>query len=563
MVYAQRSQPHGRGEMDFALQHGFRLDHLEVHPLRGEIVRSDGPVHIQPKAMEVLVCLAEKPLQTVPRVDLLEVVWGISGQHDHHAEDNLTRCVSELRHALGDNPSDPHYIKTLPRVGYRLVEVPHLIDSSVDFAIGYDPYLEDDSPSDMVFDRPEVAGKSTALKQAHGPVTKPVWSIDRLLGEMQRRRVFRVAIGFPVIAWGFLEVADLLMEKIVALPDMTQTLVMQMLFVFLVLGYSLALYLAWVTQLTPEGVRVKPGARIPAIFKRGRLGWVAGGILLLVVVSMAIAIRFLGGDRANHVVCPSTIGVMPFANLNSASGDDYLGRQLSEEITGLLAAAGDLKVASRAAAFSLDTTDLSRREIGESLGACHLLEGSVRRAGDNLRVTAQLTNAGSGHTTWSATLDRQLSDLFVIHVEITRAVVRQLGVELYEGFDWVIARRSTGSAEAYDYYLQGRNVLAEAGDESQVQRADQLFERSLEFDFKYPRAWAGRCEANIEMYASSRSAHWQEAAEFYCREALVLDPSLADVRVMLARLLSMARLQDEALTEQTDTGVTGSNNPGL
>ena len=68
MVYAQRNQPHGRGEMDFALQHGFRLDHLEVHPLRGEVVRSDGPVHIQPKAMEVLVCLAEKPLQTNTRV---------------------------------------------------------------------------------------------------------------------------------------------------------------------------------------------------------------------------------------------------------------------------------------------------------------------------------------------------------------------------------------------------------------------------------------------------------------------------------------------------------------
>ncbi|UCC15003.1 MAG: winged helix-turn-helix domain-containing protein, partial [Gammaproteobacteria bacterium] len=466
--------------MDFALQHGFKLADLEVHPLRGEVVRPDGLVHIQPKAMEVLVCLAEKTLQTVTRNELIREVWGISTEHDSHAEDNLTRCVSELRHALGDSPTDPRYIKTLPRVGYRLVEVPHLIDRSADMAFGYDPYLEDDPPPDSVPNGLDVAGNSAALRHAHGPVTKPGWSIDRILGEMQRRRVFRVAVAFPVIAWGFLEVADLLMEKIVALPEATQTVVMQMLFVFLVLGYSLALYLAWITQLTPAGMRVEPGAHIPAIFQKGRLGWVSGGILMLVVTSIVIAIRFVGSERQAAEACPATIGVMPFANFSPSPSDDYLGRALSEEIAHLLATTGRLKVASRTAAFSLDTTDLSMQDIGERLGVCNVLEGSVRRQGDKLRITAQLIDAGTGYHAWSGTFDRQVSDLFVVHDEISRAVIRALGGSTEGAVQMTLVKHSTSSLDAYEHYLQGRSILAKADDEERMLRADALFRRSLE-----------------------------------------------------------------------------------
>jgi TolB-like protein/DNA-binding winged helix-turn-helix (wHTH) protein/Flp pilus assembly protein TadD len=535
--------------MDFALQHGFRLGELEVYPLRGEVVGPDGAVHLQPKAMEVLVCLAERPMVVVSRKDLLDRVWGSLARRNHHADDNLNRCISELRHQLGDHPSDPHYIQTVPRRGYRLVLPVQLMDGEEPVAVGYDSYFDEIHTSSAVMEPGPVAPPVARKPRRTGSSGAREWSMDRLLGEMQRRRVFRVAIGYPVVAWGILEVGDFMVERIIAVPEELQQLIMQLLFAVLAMGYSLALYLAWATQLTPEGVRVEPDSRLPGFLRRGPRVWLAAaaGIVALGVLGLWF---FRDGHRPELLVardCERTIGVLPFQNFSSSTEDDYLGRGLAEEVLHLLAQIGDLKVASRTAAFSLDTAGLSMQEIGRRLGVCNVLEGSVRREGDKLRITAQLIDTRNGFHAWSGTFDRKVEDIFKVYDDIAGAVVRAMQITFDGSQQGLWSARPTKSLDAYDRYLQGRSILSRADDEARVLRADQLFERALEFDPEFARAWAARCDANAYLFEFTRSPKWMAAAEGYCAEALGRDPSLTGVRVALARLMTLGGRQDEAI----------------
>ena len=531
--------------MDFALQYGFRLGTLEVYPLRGEIVGPNGTVHLQPKAMEVLVCLAERPMDVVERPELLRRVWGIAGRQNRHADDNLNRCISELRHELGDHPSDPHFIQTVPRRGYRLVVPVQLMDGVPDMAVGYDAYIDDRSPAPPM----SAVGPNQGQRSSSGRSGPHSWSVERLLGEMQRRRVFRVALGYPVISWGFLEVADFLVERIMGLPDPTQQLIMQLFFAFLAMGYALALYLAWATQLTPDGVKVEPDARLPGFLRGGPRVWLAMAAGLVAAVGASVWFFERSHQPQLDADCEDTIGVMPFANSSPSQQDDYLGRGLAEEVLRLLTQVSDLGVASRAAAFSLDTTDLSLQDIGRHLGVCNVLGGSVRREGDRLRITAQLIDTTTGFNVWSGTFDRQIEDIFNVYDDIASSVIRVLRVPLDEETEAALSRRPTKSVEAYDRYLQGKSILARADDESRVSRADHMFERALAFDNEFTDAWAGRCDANVNLYEFTRASQWMTAAESYCAEALERDPKLTDVRVALARLLILAGRPDEATVQ--------------
>jgi len=140
---------------------------------------------------------------------------------------------------------------------------------------------------------------------------------------MQRRRVFRVALGYPVIAWGFLEVGDFLVERILGLPEHMQQLVMQLFFAFLAMGYALALYLAWATQLTPEGVRVEPDARLPAFLRGGPRVWLAIAAGMVAAIAAGLWLLDRGEQEVAPVACEGTIGVLPFANFSPSEQDDY------------------------------------------------------------------------------------------------------------------------------------------------------------------------------------------------------------------------------------------------
>ena len=233
---------------------------------------------------------------------------------------------------------------------------------------------------------------------------------------------------------------------------------------------------------------------------------------------------------------------------------------LAEEILNALTRIRDLHVAARSSSFQFSSQAGDVKAIGRKLGVKTILEGSVRREGDKLRITAQLIETSNGFHAWSGTFDRQVEDIFNVYDDIAMAVVRAMQIALEEPKQGLLTSRPTKSLDAYDRYLQGMSILAKADDEARVLRADQLFESALEFDPEFARAWAARCDANAQLFEFTRSAKWMVEAEEYCAEALGRDPSLTDVRVALARLMTLAGRYDEAMDQLNTARATDSSN---
>jgi len=380
--------------------------------------------------------------------------------------------------------------------------------------------------------------------------------ISRMIRDLHERRVFRVIFGYPVAAWVVLQVADVLANYFGM-----ETRDFQPLLAVLIGGYPLAIFLAWLLQITRQGLVIHPrhkdaqGRIIP--LRPLAVGLSAGLMAVGIGIwSHSFMQRSAIGD------CERTIAVMPFENFSQSENDAYLGKGFAEELLHKLAQIEEMKVASRTASFNFKTENMDVKEIGRRLGVCHLLEGSVRRQGNMLRITAQLIDVRSNYHMWSRTYDRKMADLFAVYDEIAVAITEKLRISFGDG----TARQPEAlvtNMDAYDHYLQGRSILERADDESRVARADRLFARALEFDPEYARALAGRCEANTLLYEFSRSVQWFEDAERYCRQALRADDSLADVRVALARLFSLAGRQDDALRELDSAKEKDADNPDI
>lgn len=294
-----------------------------------------------------------------------------------------------------------------------------------------------------------------------------------LLAELNRRNVFRVAVGYVLLSWVLLQVAEVLFQ-VLDVPEWGLKLV----FGILLLGFPVALILSWVYELTPEGLQRDSGVSSdPAHARRaGRRLTVMVLVLAGIAVSLAAIDRFVDkpaspalAARPEPVLAtPSapiadeaSIAVLPFTALSDDADDAFFGKGIAEELLNALARFPDLKVAGRTSAFALDEMDANLSEVGERLGVAHILEGSVRRAGDRLRVTAQLIRVEDGIHLWSQNFDRTLTDVFAIQDEIVEALSRQLQVRLGVGGGAGRARRGDIDPQAYEQYLRGLALWGE------------------------------------------------------------------------------------------------------
>jgi TolB-like protein len=268
--------------------------------------------------------------------------------------------------------------------------------------------------------------------------------------ELKRRNVVRVGIAYAVIGWVLAQVAEFAFQNFGA-PEW----VLKSFVVALILGLPIALVFAWAFEMTPDGLKrerdVDRGESITRQTGR-RLDRVIIGVLAAAVV-MLVAREFYfdrAGDAGHEVVATAggqSIAVLPFVNM---SGDaDYFADGLSEELLNLLAKIPDLKVTGRTSSFSFKGRNEDLREIGEALGVNHVLEGSVRRSGDRLRITAQLIKVDDGFHVWSETYDREMADIFDFQDDVAGAISRELNLRLTPS-----AVRSTTNSDAYALYLQ-------------------------------------------------------------------------------------------------------------
>ena len=379
-----------------------------------------------------------------------------------------------------------------------------------------------------------------------------------LFGELRRRKVFRVAAAYAVVAWLLLQVADILLDNFGA-PDW----VFKSFAVLLVLGFPLAVFLAWVFDLTPEGVQRTAGVGAdanPAVAttdgQMARRGHVTNRVILvgaiLIIALMAIErVWFAGRTGADQaaalppVAAPvhatgeatarnpaRSIAVLAFEDLSPEGDQGYFAEGISEELLNLLARSEGFRVAARTSSFKFKGSDADISEIGRALNVEAVLEGSLRKAGDQVRITAQLIDVDSGFHLWSDTYDRRLENIFAVQDEIASSIVRALQLELDVGVE---TASRTENVAAYDLYLRGRH-LAREPTRAGLLRAIEQFEEALTLDPRFAAAYSGIAEAWIwlEDYGGIPSTEAYPKAEQAARRALALDPQSAEAHAAMA-----------------------------
>jgi adenylate cyclase len=331
--------------------------------------------------------------------------------------------------------------------------------------------------------------------------------------ELKRRKVVRVAIAYIVGAWLLLQIADATFEPL-NLPPWSTTMVLWLL----VLGFPVALILAWALEVTPDGIRRTKKRRKP--------------------VRPA---AHIAGSQAEH-----SIAVLPFADMSPDKDQDHFCEGMAEEIINSLARIQGVQVASRTASFQFKDTTMDIDTIGERLNVNTVLEGSVRKAGEHLRVTAQLINVEDGYHIWSEGFDRELKDVFGIQKEIAENVAKAFKLSRAPGTDAAVEKQPTQNMEAYEYYLRGRRHFYQFSDYG-WKKAREEFSHAIDLDPDYALAYAGLadCFSFIYMYADS-SVSVRLQAETNSRLALQLAPDLAQVHASRGLALSYSTRQDEA-----------------
>jgi adenylate cyclase len=243
-----------------------------------------------------------------------------------------------------------------------------------------------------------------------------------------------------------------------------------------------------------------------------------------------------------------SLAVLPFVDMSGTPSGEAFADGLAEEILNLLARLGELRVAARTSSFYFKSHETDIREIAHRLGVRHVLEGSVRRDGERVRITAQLIDGESGFHVWSDTYDRELRGIFAIQDEIARHVVRELKIVLTSQALGKLASVRPASLEAYECALQGRAYLLRSNDAATLDHAVRLFSRALELDPRYAPAHAGLCRAQLARFRSTRSLESFEAARRAGERAIELEPDSAEARVALGSLFLQSGRLDDALS---------------
>jgi adenylate cyclase len=294
-------------------------------------------------------------------------------------------------------------------------------------------------------------------------------NLRNFLAELKRRRVIQVAVVYAVAGFAVIEAADVILPRL-QIPDWTVTLVV----VLIVLGFPIALVLAWAYDITPEGVQrtepLSPG------------GEAADG-----EEPAAAAVSEPPEGRRS-------IAVLPFVDMSPEHDQEYFSDGISEELINALTKLEGLRVAARTSAFAFKGANQSIQTIGEKLKVETVLEGSVRKAGNRLRITAQLVNVSDGYHLWSEQYDRELDDVFAVQSDISRNIVDVLKVKLVGEEGPPAITLPSGDPRAYELYLKGRyqwNKRTGAG----LKKAIEYFERAIEGDPNNAPAYAGLADS--------------------------------------------------------------------
>jgi TolB-like protein/Flp pilus assembly protein TadD len=339
--------------------------------------------------------------------------------------------------------------------------------------------------------------------------------------ELQRRKVYRVAAAY-IIAAGFIIQIGSAVFPAWDLPNWTLRFVV----VLLLIGFPIALILAWAYDVTPQGIRITPGAHR----RRNLIILIATGVII------SAGAGFFLLPRASARKIDKSIAVLPFQNLSDEKENVYFADGIQDDILTNLSKIGDMKVISRMSVMSYrDGGVRNAREIGKALGVGTLLEGSVRRAGNRVRVSVQLINANNDEHIWAEDYDRDLTDVFAIQTDLAQKIAAALQAKLSPNEKARLDRRPTQNSDAYLLFVQAHDYFNRPDKPRETTlKAEQLFEQAINLDRNFAAAYAGLSMVESWLYHDSDPVPVRrEKARVNANEALRLQPDLPEGHLAL------------------------------
>ncbi|MGZ4982598.1 MAG: FlgO family outer membrane protein [Chthoniobacterales bacterium] len=328
--------------------------------------------------------------------------------------------------------------------------------------------------------------------------------IGSFFSELKRRNVYKVAVAYAVVAWLLIQAASILFPAFDAPAS-----AMKLLVVVLVLIFPIVLAFSWAFEITPEGIKreaeISPNASITRHTGRKI---VAITVVLAVIAAGLLAFQLFrpksSGRLTDGAITEKSIAVLPFDNLSEEKSNAFFADGVQDEILTNLAKVADLKVISRTSVAQYkNAATRNLREIGQLLGVAHVLEGSVQKIANKVRVNAQLIDARNDAHLWGQTYDRDLADVFAVQSEIAEAIARQLQVRLSANEKAELSKPSTNDPVAYDLYLRARqldDLSNDPGAKSGLLQGISLLEEAVRRDPKFLRAYCLMCQTHLDLY---------------------------------------------------------------
>ena len=384
-------------------------------------------------------------------------------------------------------------------------------------------------------------------------------------GELKRRNVYKVAITYAVVAWLLIQAASILLPTFEA-----PSWVMKAFVVFLALGFIGIVFISWAFEATPEGLKrtedVPPevAARLPTWSRRKFAGFIVVVALLAASLLAFNLLRSRPSARSttSSLVPEKSIAVLPLLNESGDPKDEYFSDGLSEELIAALAQIRELKVIGRSSSFRFKERKEEPKTIGEKLGVATLLEGTVRKQGERVRIVAELINAADGIELWTRTFDRELKDIFAVQQEIAAAVAASLKTTLLGSDQQPAANPATTNTEAHNAYLQGHYYFQRRNLED-YRKAVRHYDEAIRLDPEYALAYAERAElwTIIGDLAGERPTAYPKARSD-AEKAVAIAPDLAEAHAALGWVRAFAEWKfAEGLSELQRAKALSPKNP--
>jgi len=391
--------------------------------------------------------------------------------------------------------------------------------------------------------------------------------IDNFFAELKRRNVYKVAVAYAIVGWLLVQIATQVFPFL-EIPNW----IVRLVIVLVAAGFPIALVIAWAFELTPEGIKRTEDVGLPAGNVAKNRTWI---YVAVVGAALSVGLFFIGryiagntatprpgsqqlrrGDQseaATVAISQKSIAVLPFASLSEDKSNAYFAEGIQDEILARLSKIADLKVISRTSTLQYQSKPGNLSEIGKQLGVGHVLEGSVQKVGDQVRVSVQLINAQNDSHVWADIYDRKLTDIFVVESDIAKSIAESLRATLTGGEEQALAVKPTTNPEAYEAYLRG---LAAEGQQLHSVYAGEtaagFYEQAVQLDPAFALAWSRLSRVDFDLYNSPNdpTAARRDAAKRALDMAQKLQPNSPETLLALATY-QVVVLRDYELAKTT------------